>query len=64
MRNRLYVWKKYFKAFPGYILKDIKRTVALIGTIILFEENKIKNLVMTQKGVIDFFKNKYGPYDK
>lgn len=59
-RNRLYIWKKYKKKFPKWVLVDKRRFVSETVKIILFEENKFEKLKFIKKGISDYNKNKFG----
>ena len=59
-RNRIYVWKKYFRKFPKFILKDINGAFKEVIKIIFFESDKKLKLKMILKGCRDGLLNKYG----
>jgi rhamnosyltransferase len=60
MRNRLYVWKKYFSVFPKFVKFEVVVTLKELVKIVLFEENKLLKLKFVVKGFFDFFRNKFG----
>lgn len=60
-RNRLYFYKKFFKMYPAFILKDFIALLKETAKIILFEKQKYLKIKMTLKGIIDFIRGKYGP---
>lgn len=62
-RNRFLVFRRYFGAFPGHCLFDLVRLVKEIGSIILFESEKLAKLRMMWLGCCDFFRGRYGKYD-
>lgn len=59
-RNRLYIWKKYYKYFPKWVLLDMRRAVSEFMKIILFEEQKIIKIKMITIGVMDYCKGQFG----
>lgn len=63
-RNRLYVWEKYSKDFPGWIKNDKKLFISEIMRIILFENRKIEKIKMIILGLIDGKKRVYGNFDE
>lgn len=63
-RNRLYIWKKYFKNFPRWVLIDVKRCISEIIKIILFENQKILKLKMIIIGFNHYFKKKWGKFQR
>lgn len=60
IRNRLDLWSKYKKVAPEFIKKDKKYFIKDIVKVTLFEEDKIKKIIYTIKGVIDYKKGKIG----
>lgn len=61
-RNRFYIWKKYKKVFPKWVLVDKRRFFSEIVKIILFEENKAEKLRFIKKGISDYYNNKFGKF--
>ena len=59
-RNRIYVWGKYFKYYPKFIIGDIIAFLKEFIKIILFEENKKMKLKMINLGIKDNINSKYG----
>jgi rhamnosyltransferase len=62
-RNRFLVFARYFGDFPGHCLFDLVRLVKEIGSIILFESEKLAKLRMMWLGWCDFLRGRYGRYD-
>lgn len=63
-RNRFYIWKKYKKIFPKWVLLDKRRFITETIKIILFEENKGEKLNFIKKGILDYRRNKFGEYSE
>ncbi|MCM0084050.1 glycosyltransferase family 2 protein [Geomonas sp. Red32] len=61
-RNRFLIFTMYLRAFPGHCLFDLVRLVKEIGSIVLFEGEKGKKLVMMAHGLVDFIRGRYGKY--
>lgn len=59
-RNRMYMWKKYFREFPKFILKDMYASFKEFIKIIFFENNKKLKIKMVSKGILDVLSNKFG----
>lgn len=62
-RNRLYVISKYKYFFTDYFFTDILTFINDFIKVLLFEENKLKKIKYTFKGIYDFIRNKYGKYN-
>ncbi len=60
IRNRIYVIKKYFFTFPGYILSVIKMIFGDIVKIFIYEKYKIEKLKAVVAGLKDGLTNKFG----
>ena len=61
-RNRLYVYKKYGKQFPHYLLFDLKVFFKDYMKILLYERNKIQKIKMIFLGYRDYKRNKFGKF--
>jgi len=61
-RNSLYVWKKYFFRYPGYVLPGMARFLRMVFEILLLERDKRKNFRMIFEGIRDFCLGRYGKY--
>jgi rhamnosyltransferase len=59
-RNRVYVYKKYIKIFPKWVLSDVKSFIKEIIGIIFFEKDKMKKIILIIKGINDGLKNRLG----
>jgi len=62
-RNRFLVFTHYFRHFPGHCLFDLVRLAKEIGSIVLFEGEKLAKLRMMWRGWCDFLRGRYGRYD-
>lgn len=62
-RNRFFVNKIYKKIFPEFYIDDMKKFLAEIITILLFEDHKFSKIGMIIKGYIDFVTGKIGRID-
>lgn len=60
MRNRIYVWKKYYSKNKLLVIKNIFRSLLDVFEIIAFENDKTQKILYICRGIIDGFKNKYG----
>ena len=61
-RNRHYIWNKYKKDFPGWVLTDKRRFITENLKIILFENNKIEKLKYIREGIRDYKNNIFGEF--
>lgn len=52
-RNKIYVYKKYIKIFPKWVLNDIRQSVKSLFLILIFEKEKKKNLKLIILGIKD-----------
>ncbi|GKU31664.1 glycosyltransferase [Clostridium folliculivorans] len=59
-RNSMYVWKKYIRKFPKFVVRDILFFIKKNLLILLFEKHKLDKFRMTFKGIVDFMINKFG----
>lgn len=62
-RNRFLVNRLYRHDFPGHCLFDRVRLVKEIGSIILFEKEKLAKLRMMWRGYQDYRRGKFGKYE-
>ena len=58
-RNALYYWRKYFRKYPTFILRQIISFQRNWIEILLFSDNKIMDVKMMMLGFYHYFKNKY-----
>lgn len=61
-RNRHYIWDKYKKDFPGWVLTDKRRFITENLKIILFEDKKIEKFKYIKKGIKDYKNNIFGEF--
>lgn len=59
-RNRIYMWRRYFKVDKNFVIKDMLRSFYEAFLIIAFEDDKIRKFKSIKKGIIDFRKGKVG----
>ena len=59
-RNRFWVFREYFTTFPGHCLFDLIRLAKEVGSIILFEREKLAKLRMMWRGWRDFRGGRFG----
>lgn len=63
-RNRHYIWDKYKKDFPNWVLKDKRRFITENLKILLFEDNKIEKFKYIKMGIRDYKNNVFGKLEK
>lgn len=61
-RNRLWVFREYLSTFPGHCLFDLVRLAKEVVSILLFEREKGKKLLMMIGGVRDYLQGRYGKF--
>jgi rhamnosyltransferase len=61
-RNRVYIWRIYYKHFKNYLVWDFISTFKMTISIFLFEKQKMLKLKNFCMGVFDGFRGKYGKY--
>ncbi len=59
-RNRIYMYKNFFKIFPRWVLFDIKSFISETIGIIFFEDDKIRKIHSIIRGTNDGLKNRLG----
>jgi rhamnosyltransferase len=59
-RNRLYLYKKYFKVFPMFVFKDMRQFFIEIIKILLYEDNKLMKLKYICVGISAYLRNEFG----
>lgn len=62
MRNRLYVDHLYKKDFPGYVRDDRRNMIREILEILLYDDYRIKKIMMIIKGFLHYKIKKLGKY--
>lgn len=60
MRNRLYVWLKYFDSFPVWVAKDIFSTLKMVVRMALFERDRYERFKYLLLGVRGFMSGEKG----
>ncbi|BDT78431.1 glycosyltransferase family 2 protein [Polynucleobacter yangtzensis] len=63
MRNRLYIWMRYFFSFPEWVISDIFAHLKMIARLLMLEEKKLLKLNYMTKGFLDFLRGKKGSLD-
>lgn len=63
-RNRLYMWKKYFRREFQFVVKDILYSCRELLILTFFEKNRIAKFKYMKKGICDFTQNKVGKIEK
>lgn len=61
-RNRYYIWDKYKKDFPDWVLTDKRRFITENLKIILFEDRKIEKFKYIKKGIKDYKNDIFGKF--
>lgn len=64
MRNALYFWKKYFFNFPLFIFREIVDFQRNWIEIVLFSNEKLKDIKYLIYGILDFILSKYGKFNR
>jgi rhamnosyltransferase len=62
-RNRMLVWRRYWRPEPTWVLRDMRRFVSESAGIVLFEQEAGAKVRMTLKGIRDAFRNVRGAFD-
>jgi len=60
MRNRMYIYKKYYHTHPKFIKSDMRRAIVQFIKIIFLERDKLSKIRYTFKGIIDYYKGNFG----
>lgn len=61
-RNSFYVWKKYYRIFPKFVIRDIIYFLYKTLLILIFEKDKDNKVKMIFRGLKDSKLNKTGIY--
>ncbi len=61
-RNRLFVYRRYFRRFPRWVARSALAGMRTLALILLFERSKGAKLRMVFRGILDFFRGRYGAY--
>ncbi|MCM0927586.1 glycosyltransferase [Klebsiella pneumoniae] len=59
-RNRLHVWKKYFKYYPAFIAYDFSAFLLDLFRVVFLEKDKFIKIKSIFLGVKDFLHGRYG----
>lgn len=59
-RNRMYIWKEYYKNYPSYLVWDLIATTKVIFNIVMFESDKYRKLKNMLIGAVHGIRGKYG----
>ncbi len=62
-RNRLIVWRRYWRVVPLWVLRDIRRFVFETGYVMLYEHDVPAKLRMAARGLRDGLRNVRGAFD-
>jgi rhamnosyltransferase len=62
-RNRLLVWKQYWRLEPAWVLRDMRRFLTESAGIVLFEQDPGAKLRMIGRGIRDACRNRRGTFD-
>lgn len=62
-RNRILIWKKYYKKYPYYLTWDLLSFFNTLFLILAFEDNKAQKVKYIGKGFLDAFRGKKGKYN-
>ncbi len=59
-RNKIYIYKKYYKRFPLWVIKNILSSIKTLILIIIFEDKKIQKIKYSIIGINHGLVGKYG----
>jgi len=62
-RNRMLVWRGYWRAEPAWVLRDMRRFLSESAGIMLFEKDAGAKMRMTLRGIRDASRNVRGAFD-
>jgi rhamnosyltransferase len=62
-RNRLFVWREYWRSEPAWVLRDMRRFVSEAAGIVLFEQDTAAKFRMILRGTRDALHNIRGAFD-
>jgi rhamnosyltransferase len=62
-RNRIMIWKKYYKEYPSYLTWDLLSFFNTLFLIIVFEDKKYQKIKYIGKGLVDGCKGIKGKYN-
>lgn len=61
-RNNLYMFRKYKKKFPEFVISRKKMLLKVFIEILLYSEKRIQNCQYIAAGIKDYLLDSYGPY--
>ena len=59
-RNKVYIYRKYFKIFPKWVIRNILSSIKTGFLIVLFEEDKSSKINKSFRGINDGISSKFG----
>jgi len=62
-RNRMLLWRQYWRYEPAWVLRDVRRFLSESAGIVLFENDARKKMRMTWRGIRDASRNIRGAFD-
>lgn len=62
-RNRMLVWRGYWRSEPAWVLRDMRRFLSESAGIVLFEKDAAAKVRMTLRGMRDASRNLRGAFD-
>ena len=62
-RNRLLVWRQYWRLEPAWVLRDMRRFLSESAGIVLFEKDARAKVQMMWRGIRDASRNVRGAFD-
>lgn len=62
-RNRLLVWRQYWRLEPAWVLRDMRRFLSESAGIVLFEQDTRAKVRMMRRGICDAARNVRGAFD-
>ena len=62
-RNNLYIFSRYKNKFPGFVRSRKTMLIKNFVKILLFSNERAQNVHFIIKGIRDYFRNVYGPYN-
>jgi rhamnosyltransferase len=62
-RNRMLVWRGYWRSEPAWVLRDMRRFLSESAGIVLFEKDAAAKVRMTLRGIRDASRNLRGAFD-
>jgi rhamnosyltransferase len=62
-RNRMLVWRGYWRSEPAWVLRDVRRFLSESAGIVLFEKDAGAKVRMALRGIRDASRNVRGAFD-